>query len=452
MLNKPIKTLGEINMDHITYHPKEKENRSSLVWLFLIILAITYVAVHLPFAIAFNLKSTDLSVTIDIIISLIMGIDYTLRWKQKLKLPEYIGIKNNYETPLIFKNSIWKYLDIFACIPFELITFGYDIPARNSVALVLLALQALRLAKIRSLWTLAGFFPKYGKLAFLSFNIALAIHWIACGWILLTPNLNLMYLEEYSLALYWAITTLTTVGYGDITPQTIGARFYTMAIMLIGVGVYGVIIGQISRLMMLQDRYTQEKNDKLSHLGQYMKHYQIPSNLQKEVYSYYGHILNNSIAKQDDDILRDLPTSLQNELEIYAKIKLIKNIDIFKDCSLPCLKMIAQKLKQNCYNPQDVIITEGQNGDQMYVIAHGEVQVLVAGKILKTLRSGQFFGEMALIEDAVRKATIQSRTYCDLYSFCKEDFLKVIASYPVMKKRFYDIYEKRKEQNHQKVA
>ena len=151
--------------------------------------------------------------------------------------------------------------------------------------------------------------------------------------------------------------------------------------------------------------------------------------------------------EEDTDIIRDLPQILQNELEIYSKIKLIKNVHIFKGCSLDCLKMIAEKLAQQCYSPNDYIIKKGDQGDTMFIIGHGEVIVTSESKVIKTLRPGQFFGEMALLEDRERTANVQSKAYCDLYTFSKEDFFDVIKAYPFLEKRLKDIYQARLENN-----
>jgi voltage-gated potassium channel len=281
------------------------------------------------------------------------------------------------------------------------------------------------------------------KVAFIATAVAITIHWIACGWMLLSPRTVGDDVSFYIISLYWSVTTLTTVGYGDITPDSNFARIYTMGVMLVGVGVYGIIIGQISRLMMLADKYTEARKEKMNTLHQYMKHYNIPPGLQGEVYSFYNHLLQKNITEEDSTIISDLPQALQNELNIYTKIKLIKNVHIFKECTTPCLKMIAQKLEQTFHSPNEYIIRKGDRGEEMFIIGHGEVQVRSGENIIAELKQGQFFGETALIRDTIRNADIQASAYCDLYTLKKDDFLAVIEKYPSLEIKFKELYNKR---------
>ena len=130
-------------------------------------------------------------------------------------------------------------------------------------------------------------------------------------------------------------------------------------------------------------------------------------------------------------------------MNIYTKIKLIKNVHIFKECSTPCLKLIAKKLEQTFHSPNEYIIRKGDHGEEMFIIGHGEVQVSSGEKIIAELKEGQFFGETALIRDTIRNADIQAKAYCDLYTLKKEDFLEVIEKYPSLGEKFKDLYNKR---------
>ena len=64
------------------------------------------------------------------------------------------------------------------------------------------------------------------------------------------------------------------------------------------------------------------------------------------------------------------------------------------------------------YQAGEKIFSEGDKGDQMYVIRAGEVEIERDGKIVETLSPGEVFGEMALIDGSQRAATARARTAC----------------------------------------
>lgn len=434
----------------------DKENFKSMLWMVFLSVFVIWTLFESPLSFSLGSEISEHNLWWEGLFCLFFSIDIYLRWNNKLCLPENtvhdgLGVFEPHNQTTYQKTS-WFYIDLITTIPFDMIAyFSADyLPA--SVIMGIRLLRISRLVKLRSLWTVLEFFPKPVKLGFFVFTIMMAIHWIACGWMIINPRSAVDDFSFYIVSLYWSVTTLTTVGYGDITPVNNIARIYTMGVMLIGVGVYGVIIGNISRLMLLADKYTQERKEKLANLHQYMKHYNIPHSLQRQVFSFYNHLLTKNITHEDSKIINDLPQALQNELNIYTKIKLIKNVHIFKDCSTPCLKLIAEKLEQTFHSPNEYIIRKGDTGEEMFIIGHGEVVVTSGEKVLSELKSGQFFGEIALIENTIRNADVQTKAYCDLYTFNKEDFLEVISKYPHLGEKFNDIYKKRSTDTFKKAA
>jgi hypothetical protein len=429
------------------YNPTDKENRPTMIWLGVLFVAIVWTAFEAPVSFVMDYKVEEHDLWWDSFFCSIFFIDVYLRLTNKLKLPNHskimdIGEQEKPETP--YYKSLWLPIDIFTSLPFDVIVslLGLSFPAK--VLSVLRLCRIIRVVKLRSLLGIIDFLPKTVKVALAVSGVMLAIHWIACGWMLINPRPDLDPYSYYNVSLYWAVTTLTTVGYGDITPQTNLGRLYTMGVMMIGVASYGIIIGNFSRMIMMADKYKEERKEKMNNLHQFMRYYNIPASLQRQVFSYYNHLLTKNISDQDQQVVSDLPQALQNELQTFMKIKLIRQVHIFKDCTTPCLQMIAKRLEQTFHSPNEYIIKKGDVGEEMFIIGHGEVEVWVGEKVVAELKAGQFFGEIALLEDTIRTADIKAKAYCDLYTFKKEDFLEVIDKYPDLGEKFKQIYRKRK--------
>lgn len=428
------------------YNPTDPENRPTMIWLSILFVAISWTAFEAPISFVLDYKVERFDLIWDSIFCSIFLIDIYLRLTNKLKLPSQNKLtifNEDYLSEKPYHKTLWPYIDFLTSIPFDVIVslLGMSVPVK--VLSFLRLCRIIRLVKLRSILGIIDFLPKFIKIALTATGVILAIHWIACGWMLINPRFDLDPLSYYNVSLYWAVTTLTTVGYGDITPQTNIGRLYTMGVMIIGVASYGVIIGNFSRLIMLADRYKEERKEKMSNLNQFMRYYNIPASLQRQVFSYYNHILNKNISEKDQGIVKDLPQALQNDLQTFMKIKLIRQVHIFQDCSTPCLMMIANKLEQSFYSPNEYIIKKGDIGEEMYIIGHGEVEVSIGDKVITGLKAGQFFGEIALLEDTIRTADIKAKAYCDLYTFKKDNFIEVIKKYPDLGERFKKIYKKR---------
>jgi putative ABC transport system ATP-binding protein len=106
--------------------------------------------------------------------------------------------------------------------------------------------------------------------------------------------------------------------------------------------------------------------------------------------------------------------------------------DLFRDLTARTLAEVADKMFRENFPASEVIIRQGDPGDKFYLIRRGSVEVETKrdGKtsVVAVLGEGDFFGEMALLNDAPRNATVRTREDTVVYSLEKEDFLAVIEA------------------------
>jgi predicted MFS family arabinose efflux permease len=108
---------------------------------------------------------------------------------------------------------------------------------------------------------------------------------------------------------------------------------------------------------------------------------------------------------------------------------LVRGIPIFAPLPLAMLENLALRLTERRYGPGATIVTQGEPGDAFFVIADGEVAVDVDGAARPGLRAGDFFGEIALLRDVPRTATVTAVGDVTALALERDDFLEGISAH-----------------------
>ena len=110
-----------------------------------------------------------------------------------------------------------------------------------------------------------------------------------------------------------------------------------------------------------------------------------------------------------------------------APEELIQQVPLFSDLDKRELQGLASTMKERTFNSGDTVATEGQTGIGFFIIDDGEASVSVQGEERATLKHGDYFGEVALIDDGARTATITAKTDLRCYGITSWEFRPLIA-------------------------
>jgi CRP/FNR family cyclic AMP-dependent transcriptional regulator len=113
---------------------------------------------------------------------------------------------------------------------------------------------------------------------------------------------------------------------------------------------------------------------------------------------------------------------------VAAPVELLKQIPLFHDLEGRELQTLAQSFKERTFEAGHNVATEGSGGVGFFVIGEGEAAVTVHGEERATLHAGQYFGEVALIDEGSRTATIVAKTDLTCYGLTAWEFRPLVES------------------------
>jgi CRP/FNR family transcriptional regulator, cyclic AMP receptor protein len=111
---------------------------------------------------------------------------------------------------------------------------------------------------------------------------------------------------------------------------------------------------------------------------------------------------------------------------VAASEDLIRQVPLFSDLDKRDVQGLASTMKQRDFDAGDTIATEGATGIGFFIIDEGEATVSVHGQEVGTLKHGDYFGEVALIDDGARTATITAKTPLKAYGITSWEFRPLV--------------------------
>ncbi|KAL4479754.1 hypothetical protein ABPG73_017975 [Tetrahymena malaccensis] len=491
-----------------------------ITWDISIMLLIIYAIILIPFRVAFDPNDQfSILVELDNIFDFIFLTDILLNFNTAIYRKGNLIRKRKQITVEYLK--LWFWIDLVSSFPYDLVVqsainseqqqiqqydstnqINYNTNSTSSsssssatiqlqkaqqvirilkIFKIMKVLKLLRVVKLKFIIEKLVEYLKLSKsmlgiLGFLKLSsiILFIAHWVACmwfyvgsqfpndGWIAAQNMQNETWQYQYVTSIYWAITTMVTVGYGDIVPRNIEEKLFVIFVMLMACGIFAYTMNTMGAVLSQIESFSSEYKKEIQQVNIYLDSKKIKLELKIRIRKYLEYIYESKQKNQIDEtnLFSKLSSSLKNELIHQINEKIINDCHLFtklfnQQNLEQFLFQISINLLEKITIPEEIIINQEENGVEddlsMYFIQDGEVEIFYqhsnSKTILKKLGAGSYFGEISFFTNLQRTASVQSVNFASLYYLKRSEFLKILQKFPNQKEIFYEISDKLKNYN-----
>ena len=474
------KPVGETPHDYMI-HP---HSTFRVCWDVQLALLLGYVAVGVPYRLSFDVEARGGWAIWEYVIDGLFCTDILLNFRTGFVVTrggEDVEISDPWRVAKSYLGS-WFALDFVSSVPwgdvFDAITKsssggadGLQMARLLKVGKVLKVLKLLRLSKFSKLGEergaqieevmLSSWVGGGVQLLRLLGVCFIVCHYLACGWASVSAardkddtswlksyadgddgdhgNVNTANFwavdDRYLVAMYWALTTMTTVGYGDICPESNSERIFCMVAMVIGGAFYGYLIASIATIVTATNANEQQYYERMDQIHAYMKCKNFPPALKHRVHRYFKRYFTERTALDENAILNDLEPALRQDVATFLIHDAVRKNYLFRELDAPMLSKLFAVFKPTSADTGMELVTRNQPGQTMFVIQNGSCQRKMGASGLgqrrrrrQFLHEGGSFGELVALGLEQRYShSVVATERCDLYLLAGDDLRAAIG-------------------------
>ncbi|XP_057322859.1 potassium voltage-gated channel subfamily H member 7 isoform X8 [Microplitis mediator] len=458
------------------------------VWDWIILLLVMYTAIFTPYVAAFLLSEPDYNsrkakkysddpiVIIDLIVDVTFVVDILINFRTTFVNTNDEVVSGPWKIAVHYLRG-WFIIDLVAAIPFDLLLYGYNTDElgldKDETTTLMGLLKTARLLRLVRVARKIDRYSEYGAavLLLLMATFALIAHWMACiwyaignaerpllkskvGWLdILANDTHQFYYHNntggpsiksrYITALYFTFSSLTSVGFGNVAPNTDTEKIFTIIVMLIGSLMYASIFGNVSAIIQRLYSGTARYHTQMLRVREFIRFHQIPNPLRQRLEEYFQHAWTYTNGIDMNSVLKGFPECLQADICLHLNRQLLNNCKAFEKASPGCLRALSLKFKTTHAPPGDTLVHRGDVLTSLYFISRGSIEILKNDIVMAILNPPDIFGENPCEHPTVGKSScnVRALTYCDLHKIHRDDLLDVLALYPEFHQHFIENLE-----------
>ncbi|XP_053358191.1 potassium voltage-gated channel subfamily H member 5 isoform X2 [Clarias gariepinus] len=445
-------------------------------WDWVILILTFYTAIMVPYNVSFKTKQNNVTwLVLDSVVDVIFLVDIVLNFHTTFVGP---GGEVISDPKLIRMNYLktWFVIDLLSCLPYDIINAFENVD--EGISSLFSSLKVVRLLRLGRVARKLDHYLEYGAavLVLLVCVFGLVAHWLACIWYSigdyevidklsntiktdswlyqLAANTGSPYrynasgsgqLEGgpgkhtlYITSLYFTMTSLTTIGFGNIAPTTDGEKIFSVAMMMVGSLLYATIFGNVTTIFQQMYANTNRYHEMLNNVRDFLKLYQVPKGLSERVMDYIVSTWSMTKGIDTEKVLSICPKDMRADICVHLNRKVFNEHPAFRLASDGCLRSLAVEFQTIHSAPGDLIFHAGESVDTLCFVVSGSLEVIQDEEVIAILGKGDVFGDVFWKETTLAHscANVRALTYCDLHIIHRDALLKVLDFYTAFANSF----------------
>lgn len=471
----------------LTHRPKKKENIIEIhkkyvilphffwfkIWNVVLCFALIYTCTIMPWVMAFENSSYNsywfyIDTLIDSIYFLDIIITANLAYRNKHNKLVYTRseiLKNYAKGMLIF--------DILAIIPFNYLTNSSN--KLNTYLKIMRLARMVRLLKALKLNKMLESFSGGKQVTYLALSriiislilILLLIHFTSCiwnflpklenncpeTWVFRKKQMDKSNGELYLTGIYFAVTTIFTVGFGDYSAYTQPEMVLCIILEIVGIGFYSFVLGVMTSLLTSIDHKEVLLKNKMQMVGLFCKDTHLSKFMSKKMTRELRRFYKNVILTDEEkvNILVRIPKAYRYKITSAMYNGRINSIFFFQEQEKSFFYNYVPRLNFLMFKERETVFSQGDFPEFLYFLITGRVS-FVFGKrnlVFKTMVAGSYFGEIGLIERQAREYGALTCCYCEMLAMSNNIFRELKQQFPATFQGIKNISLERIKRNRQ---
>ncbi|XP_028800083.1 potassium channel AKT1 [Neltuma alba] len=238
---------------------------------------------------------------------------------------------------------------------------------------------------------------------------------------------------RYVTTIYWSITTLTTVGYGDLHPVNSREMTFDVFYMLFNLGLTAYLIGNMTNLVVHFTSRTRQFRDTIQAAASFAQRNRLPVRLQDQMLAHLClKFRTDSEGLQQQETLDSLPKAIRSSISHYLFYSVVDKVYLFRGVSNDLLFQLVSEMKAEYFPPKEDVILENEAPTDFYILATGAVELLVlkngVEQVVGEATTGQLCGEIGVLCYRPQLFTVRTKRLSQLLRLNRATFLNIVQA------------------------